>query len=228
MRPFQRKAAELIINDVVNGNPPRSLSDAYARYFERMGAGFHFDTGKSWAGDIRQAAIFTLFENGFRKGKVVKISEDGNLQNWSLDRFALDLAARIEIEWGGNISHFEKTQHLGSMARIFGKGDRAVYIYTDSLLDAHSLPYCKIGRHNKAGLGEVYSRVLQQYGTGNPSVPILRYLLRTNNDVALEKQLHDAFAARRIRNGIGTEWFEVCHEEVKDMALSVIEVAPDT
>lgn len=214
IRPYQRKVARMLIEDVVRGDLPGSVAEVVTRYADRMGEAVVFDTGAGWAGDLREAAIWTLLSNGFAKGKVVRLSKDRMLSSWSTDQIALEAAALIEIEFGGNRALSEHAKDVVGQTMTIGAGPRAVYVYTDSRLDRLGDRCTKIGRHHRSGSGEVLQRVLQQYSTGNPGLPVLRAIARIEDDVALETALHRRFGARRITESIGAEWFEVGHEEV--------------
>lgn len=213
MRPYQRRLAPMIIDDAISGVPPTSIADAIERYAEKMGEAFSFVAG-DWQGDIREAAIWTLLRNGFAKGKMVKMSADGELSRWSSDRTALEAAAAIETEFGGNRALTERARHIVSQVKVVGTGERAVYVYTDSYLDALGDHCTKIGRHHLSGSGEVLNRILTQYSTGNPGYPVLRVIAKTNAEVALESHLHRSFDEARISGGFGTEWFKVSHQAV--------------
>ena len=214
IRPYQRRVAPMLIEDVARGDMPSSVVEAVSRYADRMGEAVPFDTGTGWAGDLREAAIWTLLSNGFAKGKVVSLSKDGALSSWSTDQIALEAAALIEIEFGGNRALSEHAKEVVGQTMILGAGPRAVYVYTDSRLDRLGDSCTKIGRHHRSGSGEVLQRVLQQYSTGNPGLPVLRAIARTEDDVALETALHRRFGASRITQGFGAEWFEVPYEAV--------------
>ena len=224
IRPFQRTVASMLIEDVARGDMPGSVLETVNRYAERLGEAVPFDTGTGWAGDLREAAIWTLLSNGFAKGKVVSLSKDGTLSSWSTDQIALEAAALIEIEFGGNRALSEHAKDVVSQTTTLGAGSRAVYVYTDSRLDRLGDSCTKIGRHHRSGSGEVLQRVLQQYSTGNPGLPVLRAIARTENDVALETALHRRFGASRIKEGFGAEWFEVPYEDV----ISAIKEHMDT
>lgn len=214
IRPYQRKVARMLIEDVARGDMPGSVAEVVTRYADRMGEAVAFDTGAGWAGDLREAAIWTLLANGFAKGKVVRLTKDRMLSSWSTDQIALEAAALIEIEFGGNRSLSEHAKEVVGQTMTIGAGTRAVYVYTDSRLDRLGDSCTKIGRHHRSGSGEVLQRVLQQYSTGNPGLPVLRAIARTEDDVALETALHRRFGASRITESIGAEWFEVPYAEV--------------
>lgn len=214
MRPYQRNLASLLVEDAAYGRLPTSVSDAISIYADRMGEPFSFDTGKGWADDIRSAAAWTLFRNGFVKGRVVKMTEDGTLSDWTANRMELEAAAAIEIEFGGNLALSVRAKDIVEKAIIIGSGPRAVYVYTDSRLDALGDNCTKIGRHHLSGSGEVLMRVLGQYSTGNPGYPVLRVIARTDHDVALETKLHRRFREHHISGGFGTEWFSVSSDDV--------------
>jgi hypothetical protein len=214
MRPYQRKLAQLLIDDVVNGEAPLSIADTVSRYANRLGDALLFDTGTGWSGDVREAAIWTLLANGFAKGKVVRLSKAGILSSWITDRMELEAAATIEIEFGGNRALSVRARDIVGEATCVGAGSRAVYVYTDSRLDSLGDRCTKIGRHDRSGGGEVLQRVLMQYSTGNPGFPVLRAIARTDDDVALETALHRKFNEYRITGGFGAEWFEVPYEDV--------------
>lgn len=214
MRPYQRKVAELLVNDVVGGEAPTSMADVIGRYADKLGEAVHFDTGTGWSGDLREAAIWTLLANGFAKGKVVALSKDGLLSSWVTDRIELEAAATIEIEFGGNRALSVRAKDIVGQATTIGAGPRAVYVYTDSRLDTLGDRCTKIGRHDRSGSGEVLQRVLMQYSTGNPGYPVLRAIARTDDDVVLETTLHRRFESYRITGGFGTEWFAVPYEDV--------------
>lgn len=204
----------MLIEDVARGDMPGSVAEVVTRYADRMGEAVAFDTGAGWAGDLREAAIWTLLANGFAKGKVVRLTKDRMLSSWSTDQIALEAAALIEIEFGGNRSLSEHAKEVVGQTMTIGAGTRAVYVYTDSRLDRLGDSCTKIGRHHRSGSGEVLQRVLQQYSTGNPGLPVLRAIARTEDDVALETALHRRFGASRITESIGAEWFEVPYAEV--------------
>jgi Meiotically up-regulated gene 113 len=214
IRPYQRRVARMLIDDVTRGDMPGSVADVMERYADRMGVAVAFDTGTGWAGDLREAAIWTLLANGFAKGKVVTLTKDRMLSGWSTDRIALEAAALIEIEFGGNRALSEHGKKVVDQTMIIGAGSRAVYVYTDSRLDRLGDSCTKIGRHHRSGSGEVLQRVLQQYSTGNPGLPVLRAIACTDDDVALETALHRRFKAFSVRESIGAEWFEVPYAEV--------------
>ncbi|WP_134682440.1 GIY-YIG nuclease family protein [Paracoccus ravus] len=214
MRPYQRLVAPMVISDVVGGMAPRSFSEAISRYAGRMGESVSFDNGKGWSGDIREAAIWTLFRNGFAKGKVVKMSDDGTLTHWTENGMELEVAAAIETEFGGNRALSVRAKDIVRQAIILGEGAKAVYVYTDSRLDSLGDNCTKIGRHHLSGSGEVLRRILGQYSTGNPGYPVLRIIAKTDTEVALESFLHRAFRERRIEGGFGYEWFAVKHQDV--------------
>lgn len=214
MRPYQRRLATVLIDDVVEGNAPSSIHEAIVRYADTIGEPVSFDTGKGWADDIRSAAVWTLCSNGFAKGGVVRLKPDGSLSSWSSDRMELEAAAAIEIEFGGNRALSERAKDIVRDVRVMGSGPRAVYVYTDSRLDALGDSCTKIGRHHFSGGGEVLRRILEQYSTGNPGLPVLRVIARTQTDVALEAFLHRTFRERQIVGGFGKEWFAVRYEEV--------------
>lgn len=214
MRPYQKRLLALLADDIVSGNPPASVEDAIAKYADLMGQPFTFDTGKGWADDIRSAAAWTLFRNGLAKGKVVKVADDGGLSCWATNPMEIEAAAAIEIEFGGNRSLSDRAKNIVANATVIGEGARAVYVYTDSRLDSLGDCCTKIGRHHMSGSGEVLSRILGQYSTGNPGYPVLRVIARTDSDVALETFLHRKFRDQNVSGGFGSEWFEVSHEEV--------------
>lgn len=213
MRPYQRVLSRLIIDDAVSGTAPSSVEEAIERYTEQMGKPFLFVAG-DWSGDIREAAIWTLLRNGFAKGKMVKMTADGRLFAWSGDRIDLEAASAIETEYGGNGALSARARDIVSQLKVVGAGSKAVYVYTDSRLDALGDHCTKIGRHHLSGGGEVLRRVLSQYSTGNPGLPVLRVIAKTDADVALESYLHKNFANDRIVGGFGTEWFAVPHHAV--------------
>ena len=214
IRPLQRAVAELLIDDVTNGDPPGSVVDVINRYAERIGVPFYFDDGKGWIDDIRSAAIWTLMRNGFAKGKVVRLSKDGMLSSWSKVRIELEAAVAIEVEFGGNRALSLRAKDIVAQATVMGQGPRAVYVYTDSRLDSLGDHCTKIGRHDRSGGGEVLRRILSQYSTGNPGYPVLRIIARTDKEVGLETFLHQRFGHHRIENGFGAEWFSVHYEDV--------------
>lgn len=214
MRPLQRKAAELLIADVMRGKTPGSVREAVDVYADELGSAVHFDNGAGWSGDLREAAIWTLLTNGFAKGKVVSLTKDGMLSSWVMDRMELEAAAAIEIEFGGNLALSVRAKDIVGQTKTLGTGARAVYVYTDSRLDALGDQCTKIGRHDRSGSGEVLQRVLVQYSTGNPGYPVLRAIARTDSDVDLETFLHRRFGKFRVLGGFGSEWFAVPYGEV--------------
>ncbi|MCA0042412.1 GIY-YIG nuclease family protein [Celeribacter litoreus] len=220
MRPLQRQALQLILADAELGNLPSSRSEAFARYSSKMGPGFSFDTRKGWAGDIRHAAIICLLEHGLIRGGALDYDEVADaLTNWITDVQALTDAGNLEIEHGGNSRLIEERKISSANTKFFGEGSECVYVYTDSILDRANFPCCKIGRHVSDDIGAVLGRVFGQYGTGNPGIPILRYIMRTNDAASLEIYLHRHFDRPRLRGGTGTEWFELLYTEVKGPAL---------
>lgn len=214
MRPYQRRLAPLIIEDVLSGNPPETVVQAVERYMPKVGPSLLFDTQRGWSGDIREAAIYTLLHNGFKKGKAVRIVDEVCC-DWSTDETELLVAAEVEIEFGGNFSRSTRAKDIFENAKVIGSGSRCVYVYTDSRLDQHGDTCTKIGRHDRSGLGEVTGRILSQYGTGNPGYPVLRYIFRTEHEVKLEGFLHHKFKDCRAVEGLGTEWFEVRPDDVE-------------
>lgn len=220
MRPLQNILADLIVLDVAGGNAPGSIADAIDRYCDKIGDACHFETNRDWSGDIRHAALHTLLVNGFAKGGVVRI--DGDSLSWTTrDADTLHRAAQIETMFGGNRARRDSTLESLNGVRTYGEGSRAVYVYTDSVLDRSNLTFCKIGRHHFAEPGMVLARIVQQYRTGNPSFPILRYIFRTNDDAGLEGALHQCFNEWRV-DGTGSEWFEMPYETVLPAAKALL------
>lgn len=223
MRPLQKKAMGFILVDSERGTLPISLTEALERYTPKLGAGFSFDTEKGWADDIRHAAIRCLFGNGLVRGGAVDFDEKTDaLTNWKTDVYTLTEAGNLEIEHGGNSRLIEERKKSSEKTKIFGDGAECVYVYTDSILDRAKFPCCKIGRHVSSDIGAVLGRIFQQYRTGNPGIPILRYIIRTNDAVSLEGFLHRQFDKERILGGTGTEWFEVSFEKVENPALEYL------
>ncbi len=219
MRPFQRDAAELIIADVVAGDAPSSVQEAQARYRDQLDKGYWIDNGKGWEGDIRDTSIYCLIKNGFAKAKTVKFSKETDLlTEWSNDRGQLTYAAKLEYEHGGNLRQTQLRDKMLKNCIEFGEGEQAVYLYTDGLLDELGFSCTKIGRHISSELGSVADRVLSQYGTGSAGCPVLRYIFRTADSVALETSLHRCFHGLRLTGAIGTEWFQADVEEVATKA----------
>jgi len=224
MRPFQRDAAELLVADVLAGNPPKSVEDAQARYRDLLGDGFWIDNGKSWRDDIRDTSVYLLIKNGFAKSKTVKLSKDTNvLTDWVFDKERLDHAARLETEHGGNLRQTRFRDELIGRCIVSGTGDQAVYLYTDDLLDRLGFSCSKIGRHLSSEIGSVVDRVLAQYGTGSAGFPVLRHIFRTGDSIALETELHRIFRNRQLKEAYGTEWFKVGFEEVAENAEKLID-----
>lgn len=220
MRPLQREAAEILIQDVLMGSPPLSITDALAKYSDQLGASKLFDNQKGWAGDIREAAIFCLIQNGFVKAQAVKISkEDGLLTDWLTDEEKLFDAAALEYEYGGNTRLIKVRKRSSAQAKFVGAGEQSVYVYTDSVLDSYGAILCKIGKHNSSEKSSVLGRIFSQYGTGNPGHPVLRLVVRTENAAKLEAVLHRKFAAERVRDVPGTEWFEMDPAQVEAFAM---------
>ncbi|MFY2823042.1 GIY-YIG nuclease family protein [Ruegeria sp. MALMAid1280] len=219
MRPYQRKAADLIIADVVAGHSPCSVHEAQARYRDQLGEAIWIDNGKGWEGDIRDTSIYCLIKNGFAKAKTVKLCrETGLLTEWSSDRDRLTAAAKLEYEHGGNLRQTQLRERMLEDCKVFGQGKQAVYLYTDNLLEDLGFKCTKIGRHLSNELGSVADRVLSQYGTGSAGYPVLRYIVRTNDSVALETSLHRSFNKLRLKGAVGTEWFRADVEEVVEEA----------
>ncbi len=219
VRPLQRIVAPLIIEDVIAGQPPSFVKVACKHYSEALSGRVpsnarQYDAGPSARGDIRELAIEWLLLNGFAKGKAVKFDGANTLTNWTSDRDALEVAADLEIEHGSNRSWAKLAEETGKTCEVRGAGPRAVYLYTDSRLDQLGDKCTKIGRHHHSGIGDVAGRVAQQYATGNPGMPVLRFLFAVENDAALETYLHRHFKDHHVKNGVGKEWFEVTAEEV--------------
>ncbi|MFX0544016.1 GIY-YIG nuclease family protein [Roseovarius sp. S1116L3] len=223
MRPFQREAAQLIVHDVVNGSPPATIKEAQDRYRDRLGEGFSIDNGKGWRDDIRDTSVHLLIKNGFAKACVVTLRrEDGRLSDWSRDRDLLNSAAKLEFESGGNRNVAAYLAGLRENCRVYGNGGEAVYVYTDSRLDETGSSYCKIGRHLTCEIGAVAVRVLSQYGTGSAGVPVLRYVFRTDDAVALETRLHHFFSSEHAKDAFGDEWFKTDHTKVLEKFESIV------
>ncbi len=228
VRPLQKKVAPLIIDDAIAGRPPISVDCACQRYREALSGlvpsnARQYDAGPSAKGDIRELAIEWLIWNGFAKDKTVNLDDSGNLTNWIRDRNALEAAADLEIEHGSNRSWAELAKEMRKTCTVHGTGPRSVYVYTDSRLDRLGDKCTKIGRHHHSGIGDVAGRVAQQYATGNPGVPVLRFLFAVENDAALETYLHRHFKKNRIKDGVGKEWFEVSADEVAAAAQEYLE-----
>jgi hypothetical protein len=202
----------------VSDDPPQTIEDAYSRYTHLMGDDFTFVTKDGWSDRITRAAIWTLLKNGFSRGKTLEIA--GENLNWlTNNEQQLFFAAAIETEFGGNSRLADDADKMAQHVQIEGRGDRAVYVYTDSRLDSLGDTCTKIGRHDQSGVGEVIGRVISQYGTGNPGKPVLHYIFKTKDEVALETQLHRHFTNSHIDGGFGTEWFSVKPAEVRKAAL---------
>ncbi len=235
MRPYQRIAAQRIIEDVLAGNQPSSILEAIARYKKGMDIGedHAFDDGNGWNGDIRETAIWCLISNGFCKGGVVTESA-GILSQWSSDLAKLENAARIEIEFGGRLALSRRSKKMLADLQILGEKDapKAVYVYTDSRLENLEDTCTKIGRHDHSGRGEVLARIISQYSAGNPGMPLLKYIFRTHDAVRLESELHQIFRSERIGtdNSFGAEWFGVTPQEICDAAskLDWLQLKPRT
>lgn len=227
MRLHQAALAEMIIADVVAGKPPASIPAARDRYCPqiRMAESPLFDTRKNWSGDIRDAALWTLMLNGFARGGAVSVHGPDEALSWrTQDAQDLRKAADIEMVFGGNRARMERILASLNEVECFGTGGRAVYVYTDTVLDRSGLHFCKIGRHHYSEIGMVVARVIQQYGAGNPGQPVLRYVFRTDFDVKLETGLHRHFALSR-GTGEGNEWFEIRYADVLPIALNLLGVA---
>ena len=217
MRPIQRRVAKMIIEDVLNRQPPDSIRDAQNRYRVRLGEGFLVDNGKGWKDDIRDTSVWCLIKNGFAKAGVVQLKpscEVGTLSQWIAVEEQLRKAAELETEWGSNRRQVEFGDLIREHCVVLGVGNESVYVYTDSRLDQLGDISCKIGRHESSDMSSVIGRVLDQFGTGNAGLPKLRYLIQTKDAIALETALHRAFSSARIRNAMGTEWFEIDYQLV--------------
>lgn len=223
MRPYQRKLAVWISDDVLRNDPPISYDDASSRYIDRLGEPRPFNTKSEWKGDIREAALWTLIHHGFAKFGAVKANQN-KFHDWVRDEATLATAAALEIEFGSNTGHLNLAPKIGPETVIFGEGPKCVYVYVDSRLYALGDKAAKIGRHDRSGQGEVIGRILQQYRTGNPGYPVLKYIFRTFNATSLEKHLHNKFRENQVHDGIGKEWFEVDLREICDAALEFLEV----
>ncbi|GHA53256.1 hypothetical protein GCM10008927_18810 [Amylibacter ulvae] len=220
MRPLQKRAADLIIKDVLNNNPPLNTDEAIARYRDQLGEGFWIDNGNGWDGDIRDTSIFCLIQNGFVKGGAVKHNKTNNeLTEWSLDNEFLEYSADLEIIHGSNRRQAEMRDKAMQTHEFVGKGKEAVYTYTDSLLDELGHSYTKIGKHTSSDLGSVATRVLSQYGTGNAGIPRIRTIFRTDDAGQLETEFHRHMKSENLHvtDGIGTEWFEIDHTKVAEI-----------
>ncbi len=217
MRPLQKKAAELIISDILKGKSPVSIDGAIRKYALRLGDGFEFDTGKGWRGEIRETAIFCLINNGFKKAKVVE-EKSGKLSKWSNNENELRAGADLEILYGGLISNAALVQEITNAMHKWdlGDGPEAVYVYGDSVYDNYKVGFLKIGRHQSSEVSSVANRIIEQFGTGNAGKPIGKLLVKTPDAKGLETALHREFAKKRLTGGIGTEWFEVTIDEILD------------
>ncbi len=212
MRPLQRQAAPLVIADVVSGNGPSSIPQAVDRYAPMLGEPYVFVAGV-WQDDLRSAAVRCLIRYGFAKAGAVRRRGE-ELCDWTLDLTELEVAASLETELGGNLTHATEIRRMVQEVVILGQGPEATYLYTDSVLDALGGVYVKIGKHVASDPASVAYRVLMQYGTGNPGRPVLRYILRCENAHRLEQTLHGYFAGKSS-DGIGREWFAVAVEDVR-------------
>lgn len=216
MRPFQREAAIMMIKDILDGSPPTSISEAQSRYCCMLGNGFRVDNGKGWKDDIRDTSVECLIKYGFAKGGAVNISRDGSLSLWTGDEEILKYAAELETEYGSNLRQVKFHKTMCKDCETFGSGSQAVYVYTDSRLDHLNDKSCKIGRHESCEMSSVVSRILDQYGTGNAGLPVLRYVIRTDDATKLETELHREFKTSHLEGAMGTEWFGVDNKVVAE------------
>jgi len=217
MRPFQREAANMMIKDILDGSPPTSISEAQDRYRDRLGNGFSVDNGKGWKADIRDTSVECLIKYGFAKGGAVKLSRrDGCLRQWTGDEETLIYAAELETEYGSNFRQVKFRDQMCEHCETLGSGSEAVYVYTDSRLDHLNDTCCKIGRHESCEMSSVVSRILDQYGTGNAGLPVLRYVIRTDDPTKLETELHREFKTSHLEGAMGTEWFGVDYKVVAE------------
>ncbi|MCL6285793.1 GIY-YIG nuclease family protein, partial [Ruegeria sp. 2012CJ41-6] len=216
MRPIQRKAAALLISDVLANTPPSSVIEAQGRYREQLGEGGLVDDGRGWRDDIRDTSVFCLLRNGFAKGKAVTLHKsDQTLTGWSADEASLRQAAALETEYGGNLRQLKIRMAMVRDFETIGQGLEAVYVYTDSRLDQAGYACCKIGRHDSSDVNSVATRILEQYGTGSAGLPVLRYLLKTDDATALETKLHRLFSKHRLKDAFGTEWFGMNYRDIE-------------
>ncbi|WP_161489427.1 GIY-YIG nuclease family protein [Sulfitobacter sp. EhC04] len=219
MRPYQEKLAQLMIDDICDGKLPTTIKEIQNRYRDHIGPELRFETNRGWNGDIRDAAIWTLVKNGFAKMGAVQLATetpDGHqtLEKWKVSREELHIAAQIEISYGGNRKTFARWTESARHTQVHYAGSGAVYVYTDSRLDHLGDVCTKIGRHEYSGIGNVRTRILQQYGTSTPGIPILWHIFRTDREKDLENHLHRKFSKMRITGGFGSEWFQVSPDEV--------------
>lgn len=104
---------------------------------------------------------------------------------------------------------------------VYGNGSSAVYIYYFdnykrlALLQNKRTWPCKIGRSDRDPL----IRVLSQVSTALPEVPIIEYIIKTNEASLLESMLHSTLKLRgkQIENSPGSEWFDTNPEEVIEL-----------
>lgn len=217
MRLFQREVAVMMIEDILSNQPPTSISEAQDRYRDRLGEGFWVDNGKGWKADIRDTSVECLIKYGFAKEKTVVLSRrDGQLTKWIRDKEKLSKAAELETEYGSNKRQVEFRDEMCKHCETLGAGREAVYVYTDSRLDQLNDKSCKIGRHESSEMSSVVSRVLDQYGTGNAGLPVLRYVIKTQCAKTLETDLHREFAKSKLVGAMGTEWFEIDYKVVAE------------
>lgn len=224
MRPLQRTAAKLLIEAVISGrNVPDSIDAATALVVDQLGSPWHFVTERAgWEGELREAAVYWLIVNGFAKGGAVRRRER-QLDGWTTDADILRTAAEIEYDHGGNARRAAIARDQAPSVEIIGEGERAVYVYTDSRLDQLGDVCTKIGRNSGSGLGEVLARIVEQYGTANPGKPRIHCICRTNDEYMLETELHTRFSGQRIWDGVGSEWFAVPVQTVRQAIQEILD-----
>ncbi|MPN11088.1 hypothetical protein SDC9_158389 [bioreactor metagenome] len=104
---------------------------------------------------------------------------------------------------------------------IYGKGDNAIYFYylpsykTLAQVQGKNTWRCKIGRTDRDPL----SRILSQSSTALPEIPIVEFIVKTENASILETMIHSILTIRNkhIKDSPGIEWFDTNPEEVLDI-----------
>jgi hypothetical protein len=104
---------------------------------------------------------------------------------------------------------------------IYGKGNYAVYFYyfpsyktLSQFQNKNSWP-CKIGRTDRDPL----IRILSQVSTALPEVPLIEFIIKTENSSLLETMIHSILTIRgkHIKDSPGTEWFDTNSDEVLEI-----------